>query len=527
MGSSAVLVAAISPVSLSARRWESTTVIPARRSPPPTYSAVHDWREHDVGVAGRAADEADHDVGVCRVARDEPVPLAFRVPVAVGEFRYSKIWYDALFGTTGRRGVAQRHADLRLPAGGVTRYETEAFFHLPAVGRYRMRWRYSETVLTLCTAAFFITMTGRLALSPIIPDISADLGISNAAIGGALTAMWVTYALVQFPSGVLADRFGEPVVILVSVVGTGATVLLIGAAPVFGVFVLGTVFLGAAAGLHYSVATGLITRTYDDIGTAIGLHNAGGPAAGLVTPLAITWVAGAHGWRGALGLFAGPAALVGGLFWWRVRSVQPRRPDQPMRERFALGPIVSLLSRPTVAFTAIIAAISDFTWQALASFLPTFFVQYHGYSRTTASTLFALYFVAHGILQVGVGSVADYFGRDIGTALCMVTGIAGLTTLVFGTGIELVVAGLLSLGMGMGWSAAVFPRFMDHLSQSEQSSGFGVIRTAYMLVAAWGSVVVGTLADLFGWAVSFGALVALLGVALGLLVGNRALGLGY
>jgi MFS family permease len=98
---------------------------------------------------------------------------------------------------------------------------------------------------------------------------------------------------------------------------------------------------------------------------------------------------------------------------------------------------------------------------------------------------------------------------------------------VFGTGIELVVAGLLSLGMGMGWSAAVFPRFMDHLSQSEQSSGFGVIRTAYMLVAAWGSVVVGTLADLFGWAVSFGALVALLGVALGLLVGNRALGLGY
>lgn len=390
-----------------------------------------------------------------------------------------------------------------------------------------MRWRYSETVLTLCTAAFFITMTGRLAISPVIPDISADLGISNAAVGGALTAMWITYALVQFPSGVLADRFGEPVVILASVVGTGATVLLIGAAPAFGVFVLGTVLLGTAAGLHYSVATALITRTYDDIGTAIGLHNVGGPAAGLVTPLAVAWVASTYGWRVALGLFAVPAALIGALFWWRVRSAQPRRPDQPIRDRFALDPVVSLLSRPTVVFTAVIAAISDFAWQALASFLPTFFVQYHGYSRTTASTLFALYFVAHGILQVGVGSIADYFGRDIGTALCMVTGIAGLIALVFGTGFDIIVGGILSLGLGMGWSAAVFPRFMDHLSRSEQSSGFGLIRTAYMLVAAWGSVVVGTLADLFGWAVSFGTLAALLGVALGLLAGNRALGLGY
>ena len=71
-----------------------------------------------------------------------------------------------------------------------------------------MRWRYRETVLTLCTVAFFVTMVGRLAISPLIPDIAADLDISNALIGGALTMMWVVYALVQFPSGVLADLFG-------------------------------------------------------------------------------------------------------------------------------------------------------------------------------------------------------------------------------------------------------------------------------------------------------------------------------
>ncbi|RDI71807.1 MFS transporter [Halopelagius longus] len=390
-----------------------------------------------------------------------------------------------------------------------------------------MRWRYRETVLTLCTVAFFVTMVGRLAISPLIPDIAAELDISNSLIGGALTAMWVAYAAVQFPSGVLADRFGERVVVLVSVAGTGLTTLLIAVAPGFAVFLLGTILLGAAAGLHYSVATALITRTYDDIGKAIGLHNSGGPLAGLVTPVAVTWVAVSHGWRTAVGLVAALAAPVAALFWWRIRPTEPRRPEQPMRERFDLGPILTLLSRPSIAFTSVVATLADFTWQALASFLPTFFVQHHGYSQTMAGTLFAGYFVAQGVLQVGVGELADRFGRDAAAGTCMVAGIAGFAVLLAGPGLPWTWAGIGLLGLGMGWGAAVFPRFMDNLSAAEQSSGFGLIRTTYMAVAASGSVVVGVLADLFGWTVSFGFLMALLAVAGGLLAGNRVLGLDY
>lgn len=390
-----------------------------------------------------------------------------------------------------------------------------------------MRWRYQETVLTLCTVAFFVTMVGRLAISPIIPDIAADLEVSNSLIGAALTTMWVAYALVQYPSGVLADRFGERVVIFAAIAGTGLTTLLIAAAPGFGVFVLGTVFLGVAAGLHYSVATALITRTYDDIGTAIGLHNAGAPFAGLVTPVAVAWVAVSYGWRPAVAMTAVLAAVVSPLFWWGVRPTAPRRPEQSMRDRFDLGPIVTLLSRRSIVFTSVVAVLLDFTWQGLASFLPTFFVQYHGYSQTLAGSLFAAYFVVHGVLQVVVGNVADRFDRDLATVLCMVAGIGGLAILVSGPGLAWIAGGVVLLGLGMSWSAAVFPRFFDNLSEAEQSSGFGLVRTVYMVVAASGSVVVGVLADLFGWATSFGFLTALLGVVCGLLVVNEALGLGY
>jgi hypothetical protein len=47
-----------------------------------------------------------------------------------------------------------------------------------------------------------------------------------------------------------------------------------------------------------------------------------------------------------------------------------------------------------------------------------------------------------------------------------------------------------------------------------------------MILGASGSVVVGVLSDLAGWAAAYGLLVGVTGVGLALLLGNRALRLG-
>lgn len=81
-----------------------------------------------------------------------------------------------------------------------------------------MPWRYRDSVLTLCTFAFFVTMVGRLAISPVIPEIIETFSVSNAVVGFALTGMWLAYGLAQYPSGVLAERYGERKIILIAVV---------------------------------------------------------------------------------------------------------------------------------------------------------------------------------------------------------------------------------------------------------------------------------------------------------------------
>jgi MFS transporter, YNFM family, putative membrane transport protein len=388
-----------------------------------------------------------------------------------------------------------------------------------------MRWHYRNTVLALCTLAFFVTMFGRLAVSPLVPMITDEFAVSNAIIGASLTGMWLAYGLAQFPSGILGDRYGERVVILTALGGTSVACLLIAVAPAFWVFLVASVVLGAFAGLHYSVATTLLSRIHDNVGTAVGVHNSGATVAGLVAPAAVTWVAVAFGWRPAVALTAGIGLLGFALFLRSVRPTEPQRPSISIREQLELHTLGELLSRPPIAFMLTAAIIGEFVWQGAASFLPVFLLEHGGYSSSIAAIGFSAYFVSQGFAQVGVGWVSDRFGRDRATAGCFLVGAAGIALLVAGSGVVATALGIALLGVGMSFEAALLPRVLSALSAEERGTGFGLIRTAYVITASLGSVVVGFVADVFGWGASFGFLAALLLVAFGLFASKWAFSL--
>ena len=380
-----------------------------------------------------------------------------------------------------------------------------------------MRPQYRNIVLALCTFAFAATMVARLVISPVVPDITDDLAVSTGAIGLALSAMWASYALVQFPSGVLANRFGERVVILAAIGLTAVASVLLAFAPSFAVFAVMAVALGAGAGLHYTAATSFLARYFERVGRAIGIHSTGGPLAGLLAPVAAAAVGARYGWRAAIALGAVVAVPVFVLFWLRIRETPPVRENDSMRSQVHPGALKTLLSRPEIRYTTYLAVGGAFCWQATASFLPAFLIQHHGLSTATASLLFSAYFVVQGVAQPVVGGLSDRFGRDSTAAAVFGLGILGYGTLVVGSGL-VVFAAIPVIGVAMSWGAPVQSRFIDHLSESERATGFGLVRTVYMTLGASGSVVVGVVADVAGWRASFGLLVGLLVVVFGLLV---------
>ena len=390
-----------------------------------------------------------------------------------------------------------------------------------------MNWSYRNTVLILCTSAFFATVTARLVISPVVPDIVDSFGVSTGAVGLALSGMWAAYALSQFPSGLLGDRYGERRIIVTAIGGTAVASALLALSPTYFAFLLFAIVLGAAAGLHYSVATTLLTGLYDQTGRAIGIHVTGAPLAGLLAPILAALAASRYGWRAAVAVGVAVAVPIVIVLVWRIRPTEPRHPDRRMRDQIDPGLLAELLSRPTVAYTTVLSAMGAFTWQATASFLPAFLEVGYGLSRTDAGLLFSWYFLVNGGVQPVIGALSDRYSRDAAAGLTMTAGLIGFGVLVTGNGLAAAIGGVTCVGVAMTWGAPLQSRFMDVLGSSERGLGFGLVRTVYMTLGATGSVAIGATADVFGWMVAFSLLSAVMGVALVTITANAVLSLGY
>lgn len=380
-------------------------------------------------------------------------------------------------------------------------------------------------VLATVTAGNFAQLGVRFVIGPVVPLVLLEFGATRSGVGGALTAMWAVYALLQFPSGVFADRFGERTLLLTGMAGTvlgGAAVAL---APSLVLFAAALVLLGAGSGLFFSPGSSLLSRVYEEHGGALSALTAGGAAAGVVFPAGAGIVGDSYGWRTAVAgaaLVAVPVVVATLVY---IPKTPPATPDSELSELLNLRRVAGMLGRPGVAYTTGIAVITGFTFQAVASFLPTFMVQYRGVDTGMAGVLFAVVFGISSLAQPAAGRLSDAVSRDFAIATsATLTGTAFLVLLTVEGSLGLY-GGTALLGAGISWPGTVQARVMDQLADHERGFGFGLVRTVYMLLAASGSVVVGTLADAGGWVPAYGIVVVLLVGALLALGTNRALGL--
>jgi hypothetical protein len=67
---------------------------------------------------------------------------------------------------------------------------------------------------------------------------------------------------------------------------------------------------------------------------------------------------------------------------------------------------------------------------------------------------------------------------------------------------------------------------MPEFGADERGTGFGLVRSAFVLLGSVGNAATGILAEFGGWELAYGLVVALLVGAAALVVGNRLLGLG-
>lgn len=89
------------------------------------------------------------------------------------------------------------------------------------------RLRAAEQLLVLCGSTFLV-MVGQGVVSPVLPLYARDFGVSTAMVGLTLTVFALARLLLNFPAGLIADRFGRrilliggPILTSVGMIGSG------------------------------------------------------------------------------------------------------------------------------------------------------------------------------------------------------------------------------------------------------------------------------------------------------------------
>ncbi|WP_254547023.1 MFS transporter [Halomarina pelagica] len=345
------------------------------------------------------------------------------------------------------------------------------------------------------TLGWLLSIGTRLVFPALLPRIRVGLGLDLTGAGLVLTALWIAYAVSQFPGGLLGDRVGERATLAASTVVSTVGVAIAALAPDVGSFVAGTVVFGVGTGLYSTTRMTIMSDVYPRVtATAIGLSQAAGNVGTAVLPVVAGLLAAtALGWRGGLGVIALPFAATAVGLWLTVpqRTHPVVSADDGRSIRTALAGVL----RPVPLLVAGMMFTMSLVYQGFTSFYPTYLVTAKQLPDGTAAALYGLFFATGVVVQPLAGAASDRLGTKTTLLAATLVTIGALALLpVFDDAVALAGVTVL-LGVQLGFWPVANAHAIAVLPDTVQGSGFGLIRTAYLVLAAGGPVLVGSLAD--------------------------------
>jgi sugar phosphate permease len=182
--------------------------------------------------------------------------------------------------------------------------------------------RYRWSVFGVLALGYITVMFHRLCPAVVAVDLIRDFNATGALIGMMAGAYFYPYALMQIPSGLLADSLGprRTVTLSLALAALGSVIFSLAATP--SMAIASRVVVGFGASMLFVSTLKIVSQwfTKKEFAMMSGLMNAAGGLGALTAaaPLAIltAWV----GWRADFAIIGGITFLVVGLIWWIVRD---------------------------------------------------------------------------------------------------------------------------------------------------------------------------------------------------------------
>lgn len=351
-------------------------------------------------------------------------------------------------------------------------------------------------MLLVIASAWGLLVGTRMLYPVLLPYLRESFALDLTTAGLLVTILWLGSALGQLPSGVLADRYSER---LVMATGTVIVTLAVGAvliAPTTILLFIATGVIGIGISLYPIARITILSDLYPDrIGTALGLTMATGDLGQTVLPPIAGVLAGAFAWQLGLG-FVVPLLFIvtAGLLF-----VLPRKPrTESAVDEFSLDGfryVSTQLRRPSMIFMTLVLFLFIFIWQSFSAFYPTYLAVEKGLSPPLAAVVFGLFFAIGVLVKPAAGTAYDRIGMRASLLLVLVGPVGGLAMLPFLEGFWPLVGVTAVLGSMLGTGAVTQSYLSDAFPADMRGTGLGVIRTTAATLGALGPVLFGAVAD--------------------------------
>jgi MFS transporter, CP family, cyanate transporter len=366
---------------------------------------------------------------------------------------------------------------------------------------------------------------GITVVGPLVGDIRATLGLSNAGAGLLTTLPVLAFAVLSLLAPPIARRIGIERTLGVALVLIAAGALLRSAGPAVAAAFVGTTILGAGIAAGNVLLPGLIKRDYADrSGQMTSIYVTAMVAmAGIAPAIAVPLADDAgFGWRGALACWSVPAALA--FVVWLPRLGERHAPPGGGGARAAATPWRSPLAWQITVFMG----LQSLSFYGLVAWLPEL-LREDGMGASSAGLMLGLMQLVSLASTIGVPVLAARRGDQRWlvalSAAAFLVALLGL--LAAGHVLAPLWAALLGLGGGGFLSLALTFLLMRAPDAAHTATLSGMVQSGGYTIAAAGPAGFGALRDLSGgWtlpllvfiAVTLGTLVAGLGAARDLVV---------
>lgn len=186
--------------------------------------------------------------------------------------------------------------------------------------RSKVRW----LVAGLMWAAIAINYIDRTVLSAAEPHIQKEFHLSAVEMGIVMSAFFWSYALLQLPAGILADRFGQKKVLGFAVLWWSLATAVTGLATGFKSLVSLRVALGVGEAGAYPSNAGITSRWFpkQERATVAAIFDSGSKLGSAIALPLIAWLLVAFDWKLTFAV-AGSLGIVWSVVWVLVFKDSP------------------------------------------------------------------------------------------------------------------------------------------------------------------------------------------------------------